>query len=92
MCSRVFLDVKAGGSPRTDAPRRVTIELFDCVTPRTAENFKTLCVGDKANQRGKVLTFKGSAFHHVVPGSVVEGGDIKSHDGTGGPALILTSL
>jgi len=45
MCTNVFLDVNPSGA----ASKRIEIELFDCVTPRTAENFRRLCVGDKMN-------------------------------------------
>lgn len=81
LCGKVFLDVNLNGVPS----KRVEIELFDCVTPKTAENFRRLCVGDTMNlAQRKPLSYQRSAFHHVVPGEVVIGGDITSHDGNGG--------
>jgi len=39
----VFLDVSIGG----EAPQRVVLELFASVYPKTAENFRALCTGEK---------------------------------------------
>lgn len=40
------------------------IELFKDVTPRTAENFRALCTGEKGNgTNNKKLHYKGSIFH-----------------------------
>ena len=84
VCTNVFLDVNPSGA----ASKRIEIELFDCVTPRTAENFRRLCVGDKMNMtQRKPLSYQRSVFHHVVPGKVVIGGDITSHDGNGGESI-----
>jgi cyclophilin family peptidyl-prolyl cis-trans isomerase len=38
------------------------------VTPKTSENFRRLCMGDFTNKDGKLLHFKGSIFHRVIPG------------------------
>lgn len=58
---RVFLDVAIGDN----APRRVTAELYAHAVPRTAENFRCLCTGE----RGGALRYKGSAFHRIIPGA-----------------------
>jgi len=62
----VFLDITIGGSPKG----RVEIELFASVVPRTANNFRCLCTGEKgvAKMSGKPLHYKGSSFHRVIPG------------------------
>ena len=56
----VFFDITIGGSPRG----RIEMQLFADVVPKTAENFRALCTGEKGVGRsGKLLHFKGSAFH-----------------------------
>ena len=61
----VFFDVSIGGQ----AAGRVTIELYKDKTPRTAENFRALCTGEKGvGQQGKKLTYKDSIFHRIIPG------------------------
>jgi len=67
---------------------RITIELFDDIAPRTAENFRALCTGEKGlGIAGKPLHYKGCGFHRVVPGFVVQGGDFTKGDGTGGESV-----
>lgn len=56
----VFFDVTIGGSPRG----RIEMELRADVVPKTAENFRCLCTGERGMGRsGKLLHFKGSSFH-----------------------------
>jgi len=56
----VFFDITIGGSPKG----RVEMELRADVVPKTAENFRCLCTGEKGQGRsGKLLFFKGSTFH-----------------------------
>lgn len=61
----VFFDITIGGSLKG----RIEMELRADVVPKTAENFRCLCTGEKGKGRsGKLLHFKGSAFHRVIPG------------------------
>merc|ERR1712232_1475585 len=61
---RVFFDVTVGGA----AAGRIVMELRADVAPKTAENFRCLCTGEKGMGRsGKALHFKGSHFHRVIP-------------------------
>jgi len=80
---KVFFDITIGG---TDAGR-ITMELRKDVVPKTAENFRALCTGEKKGSDGKVLTFKGSSFHRVIPGFMCQGGDFTRHNGTGGVSI-----
>jgi peptidylprolyl isomerase len=60
---RVFFDVSIGGQ----SAGRVTIELFSDKCPKTAENFRALCTGEKGIGRsGKPLHYKGCTFHRVI--------------------------
>lgn len=85
----VFLDIEVRGPERSGRPGRVEasgrleIELFADVVPRTAENFRCLCTGE----RGRDLHYKGATFHRIVPGFMAQGGDITKGDGTGGMSI-----
>merc|ERR1712083_148405 len=70
------------------AAERVTIELYADSVPKTAENFRALCTGERGvGQLGKPLHFKGSKFHRVIPGFMAQGGDITAGNGTGGDSI-----
>merc|ERR1712170_134393 len=80
----VFFDVTIGGQ----AAGRITMELYADKTPKTAENFRALCTGEKGvGKSGKPLHFKGSSFHRVIPGFMCQGGDFTRGNGTGGESI-----
>merc|ERR1712228_723868 len=79
----VFMDVSIGGS----AAGKIIMDLT-ANTPRTSENFRCLCTGEKCvGKSGKPLHFKGCAFHRVIPGFMAQGGDFTKGNGTGGESI-----
>lgn len=81
---KVFFDILIGKMKAG----RVVMELFADVTPRTADNFRALCTGEKGiGQAGKALHYKGSAFHRIIPGFMCQGGDFTRGNGTGGESI-----
>ncbi len=82
--SKVFFDVTIGGQ----AAGRIEMTLDTTHTPQTAENFRSLCTGEKGmGTQGKNLHFKGSKFHRVIPGFMAQGGDFTRGDGRGGESI-----
>ncbi|XP_067679149.1 peptidyl-prolyl cis-trans isomerase 7-like [Haliotis asinina] len=82
---RVFFDISIDGS----VVGRVEFELFKDKVPRTAENFRALCTGEKgkSSKSGKPLHFKGCTFHRIIPEFMIQGGDFTKGDGTGGESI-----
>lgn len=67
---------------------KIIMTLFNDKTPKTAENFRCLCTGEKGNGRsGKPLHYKNSIFHRIIPNFMIQGGDFTRFDGTGGESI-----
>ena len=74
---RCFMDITADDAPIG----RVVVELRSDVVPKTADNFRALCTGEKG------FGFKGSGFHRIIPEFMCQGGDFTRHNGTGGKSI-----
>jgi len=76
---QVYFDMTIGG----EEAGRIIMTLRADVVPRTAENFRVLCTGEKGGE----YTFANSKFHRVITNFMCQGGDFTRGDGRGGKSI-----
>lgn len=77
---KVFFDITADNVEIG----RIVVGLYGKVVPKTVENFRALATGENGYSLGYKLHYKGTKFHKIIPGFMMQAGDITTNNGQGG--------
>ena len=81
---QTFFDITIGEEGQEGYEKgRVVFEVFSKDVPKTAENFRAICTGEK----GKPCHYEGVKFHRIIKGFMMQGGDTTAGNGTGGVSI-----
>ena len=86
-CFMVFEAVEKDGKKKDIG--RVEFELFSAALPKTCENFRSFCTGERGNGvgSGKPMHYKGVRLHRIIKGFMTQGGDVVNGNGTGSESI-----
>lgn len=64
---------------------RIVLELYKNILPKTCENFRLLCTGEKgrSDETATKLHYKNTIINRIVEQGWIQGGDIISGKGNG---------
>jgi cyclophilin family peptidyl-prolyl cis-trans isomerase len=77
-----FFRVSVAGEVQ-DRPIVIQLKQQDC--PKTCQNFVALCSSKETTSSKRPFpSYRGTYFHRLIEGFMVQGGDFERFDGTGG--------